>query len=222
MQKDPLGAEWRTQALAFIDRVDRDQNAYIEYVCIIAATLADRFDRYPARNIPPDQLIEVERAWRSIPVSHCTVDQLVERQRRRLHIRDTRVASGTMAPLQGLLGDPSEPAVVLCYSMLTIDRRGYRIETPPLAYVGVSAIARWFQRHSSDATEEQLISDIAALVDVPQPTEEMLGDTLDITLPDGVWRALASTIHEPEAGPSIGLAVKKWINNEATTAQGPR
>ena len=73
-----------------------------------------------------------------------------------------------------------------------------------------------------DATEEQLISDIAALVDVPQPTEEMLGDTLDITLPDGVWRALASTIYEPEGGPSIGLAVKKWINSEATTDEGLR
>jgi hypothetical protein len=214
----PIDPECLNSALAFIDRIDRDQHSYIDRVHLIAAGLSSRYDRLPGRNLPLSRVIEVERAWRAIPITSCTVDQVIERHRRRLQIRDVRVASGNMAPLRGQLGSPGEPAAVLCCTTLTIDRQGYRIETPPIAYFGMHAIARWFQRHAVGAEEDRLIADIAALLDVSPPTTDMLGDTLDIVLSDGVWRTLASTIYEPSDAPIVGLAVKKWLECTPETA----
>jgi hypothetical protein len=150
------------------------------------------FELYRQRNSPlrPEQIISIEKQWRSIPAGGC-LRLNIHRDKRSITIEDTRIAATTSNSSEW--GDASETSICLVENSLELTKRRAESGATILAALSLHALGRWFQRaRVTDPTS--MMRDLTLVVNAVPDLVEKDDEVLVPSINGGSWRgAIAYT-----------------------------
>ena len=125
--------------------------------------ITDRaFGLYRRRNkcLRPEQLLQIEQAWRVIPSLDCSGLSIV-RDRKNMIINDIRL-SGAICTNSMWEPGATKAAIYLIQSTMSLTKLTAAITTSTLAAISLHALARWYER-SRPQSDAGLMQDLTIL-----------------------------------------------------------